>query len=64
MGRVKWSALRFHYWATVVWATVGSFTTWWFPGSIPWIAFMSLYANIVGHWAAYQAAKAEKTLEK
>lgn len=27
--------------------------------SILWVAFMSLYANIAGHWSAYQAARAE-----
>jgi len=26
-----------------------------------WVAFMSLYANFIGHWSAYQAARAEKS---
>jgi hypothetical protein len=29
--------------------------------SILWILMISIYANIVGHWSAYQAAHAEKT---
>lgn len=28
--------------------------------SILWVAFMSLYANIVGHFGAYDAARAEE----
>lgn len=32
----------------------------WWRESVLWVAFMSLYANIVGHWGAMQAAKAEK----
>ncbi len=29
--------------------------------SILWVLMISIYANIVGHWGAYQAAHAEKT---
>jgi hypothetical protein len=35
-----------------------------FPDSVPWIAFMSLYANIVSHWGAYQAARAEEMVDE
>jgi hypothetical protein len=31
--------------------------------SILWIAFMSLYAIITGHWGAYEAAKAKDIAE-
>lgn len=50
----------FHKWATVVWAllVIPTVTLW--RDSIVWIAFMSLYANVVGHWGAYQAARLEK----
>jgi hypothetical protein len=50
----------FHKWATVVWAALvfPTVTSW--RESIVWIAFMSLYANVVGHWGAYQAARLEK----
>jgi hypothetical protein len=29
-----------------------------------WVSIISIYANIVGHWSAYQAAHAEEILEK
>lgn len=31
---------------------------WW--ESIPFLAVISVYANIVGHWSAWQAARAEE----
>jgi hypothetical protein len=31
---------------------------------VPWLVFMSLWANVIGHWSAYQAARAEKATEK
>lgn len=34
------------------------------PDSVLWVAFMSLYANFVGHWSARQAAQAERQAEK
>src|SRR5688500_8986662 len=54
---------KFHLWATVAWATVGSGVTWWATmhyDEPPWVAVMSLYAIIVGHWGAYQGARAEE----
>ena len=50
---------RFHKWAVLTWATVGTVVTLTFPDSILWVALMSLYANIASHWSAYQAARAE-----
>lgn len=31
---------------------------WW--ESVPFLALISVYANIVGHWSAWQAARAEE----
>lgn len=29
--------------------------------SIVWVVFMSWYANFVGHWSSFQAARAEES---
>jgi hypothetical protein len=49
----------FHKWATIGWALLAIPTILWWRQSILWVALMSLYANFVSHWAAYQAARAE-----
>jgi hypothetical protein len=51
---------RFHLVATIVWLALAVPTLIWWHSSILWVALMSLYANVVGHWAAYQAARAEE----
>jgi hypothetical protein len=35
----------------------------WWKDSILWVAFMSLYAIVTGHWGAYEAAKAKDIAE-
>lgn len=49
----------FHKWATIAWATLGVILSWLLRSSLVWIVFMSLWANVVGHWSAYQASRAE-----
>lgn len=44
----------------LVWAVLAIPTVLWWRESILWVAFMSLYANVAGHWAAYQGARAEE----
>lgn len=44
---------------TGVWALLAIPTLLWWRESILWVAFMSLYANVASHWAAYQASRAE-----
>ena len=39
-----------------------TFTVW--QDSILWVAFISVYANVVSHWGAYQAARAEDEARK
>lgn len=42
-----------------VWSALAVPTVLWWKESILWVAFMSLYANAVGHWSAYQGARAK-----
>jgi hypothetical protein len=51
---------RFHLTAMVVWAALLVPTLLWWRESILWIAFMSLYANFVGHFSAWQGSRAER----
>ena len=44
-----------------VWALLVIPTLLFWKSSILWVAAMSLYANFIGHWSAYQAARAERT---
>jgi hypothetical protein len=43
-----------------LWAALLVPTLLWWRDSILWVAAMSLYANFIGHWSAYQAARAEE----
>lgn len=45
---------------TVVWALLAVPTLVWWKESILWVALMSLYANFVGHFSAWQATRAEE----
>lgn len=47
----------------VVWAVLGIPTMLWWKDSVPWVSFMSWYAIVVSHAAAYIAAKAEQQAE-
>lgn len=51
---------RVHWTLTVVWALMLIPTLLWWSDSILWVAGMSLYANVAGHWAAAQAAEADE----
>lgn len=50
----------FHLIATTVWVILAIPTVIWWKDSILWVAIMSVWANVVGHWGAYQAARAEE----
>ena len=50
---------RLHLVLAGVWAMALIPTLIWWKSSILWVAGMSLYANFIGHWSAYQAARAE-----
>lgn len=47
-----------------VWILMGIPTVLWWKESVLWVAIMSLYANIVGHWSAFQGSRAEVQAEK
>lgn len=53
----------FHRCMIAVWVLLVVPTLLWWRESILWVAFMSLYANVVGHWSASQAAEAEESAE-
>ncbi|MFF8831297.1 hypothetical protein [Streptomyces sp. NPDC015131] len=52
-----------HVALAVVWMALVVPTMLWWKDSILWVLLISIYANIVGHWSAYQAAKAEESGE-
>lgn len=51
---------RVHWTLTVAWALMLIPTLLWWSDSILWVAAMSLYANVAGHWAAAQASEADQ----
>lgn len=51
---------KFHFIMSIAWAFLIIPTLLFWKSSILWVAAMSLYANFIGHWSAYQAARAEK----
>ena len=52
-----------HLVLTVVWALLAIPTLIWWKESILWVAVMSLYANVAGHWAAYEASRGVESEE-
>lgn len=50
---------RVHGWLTLIWF-VGAFPIcWFFSESIKLLVFVSVYANVVGHWSSWQASRVE-----
>lgn len=54
----------FHMCATLVWITLAVPTVLVWKDSILWVAMMSVWANVVGHWSAYQGSRAEEKAEE
>lgn len=50
---------RVHGGATLLWVALAVPTVLWWHDSITWVALMSVYACITGHWSSYQAVSAE-----
>ena len=48
-----------HGYLTLFWIVALFPTVFWFKASILWVALMSVWANIAGHWSAWQAVNAE-----
>jgi hypothetical protein len=51
---------RLHLILTWAWMALIIPTILWWKESILFIGIVSVYANVVSHWTAYQAARAEK----
>jgi hypothetical protein len=51
---------KFHLIAMMVWAALLIPSLLWRRQSVTWIVFMSLYANFVGHFSAWQGSRAER----
>lgn len=49
----------FHGWMTVVWGALIYPTLIFWHSSILWVALMSVWANFVGHFSSWQAARVE-----
>lgn len=50
---------RLHLGGMTMWASLAVPTVLVWKESVLWVAVMSLYANFVGHWSGYDAARAE-----
>lgn len=48
---------------TLVWASLFVPALLWWKESVPFLVFVSVYANFVGHWAAWEAAQAKEEAE-
>lgn len=55
---------KFHKYATIVWILLLIPSILFWKESILWIILMSVWANIAGHWSAYQASRAEQEQKK
>jgi len=56
---VKWLK-RFHLVMIGVWAFLAIPGLIWWKDAVWWVVVMSLYANLAGEFAAYQAARSEE----
>lgn len=55
-------ASHVHMFATATWVTSIVPTVIWWRNSLLWVAFMSVWANVVSHAGAYEAARAKERL--
>ncbi len=54
------STLRaLHGWLTVLWALLIIPAVLWWSQSVPFLVMVSVYANVAGHFAAWQASRVE-----
>lgn len=57
------SQVRLHFILTIIWGLLFFPAVVWWKDSVPFLVFVSVYANFVGHWASYEAAKAEQEIK-
>jgi hypothetical protein len=50
---------RFHGTMTIVWMLLIIPSMLWWKNAIPWLVFMSVWANVGTHFGAWQGARAE-----
>jgi ABC-type lipoprotein release transport system permease subunit len=55
---------RFHAAMTGVWLLAIVPSVLWWRNSVAWIVFMSVWANLAGHFASWQAARVEVNQEE
>jgi hypothetical protein len=51
---------EFHKYATFTWILLVIPSFLWWKESIAWVVFMSVWANVAGHWSSYQASRVER----
>ena len=53
-------AKKVHLALTLLWLLLALPACVWWRDSVPFLVFVSVYANVVGHWSSWQAARAEE----
>lgn len=53
--------VRLHLGLTVIWGILIVPSVLWWRESVPWLVLMSAWANFASHWAAWQAARGERS---
>ena len=60
----RWTKLsnheKLHLGLTLLWVVLMFPALVWWKQSVPFLVFVSVYANIAGHYAAYEAARGER----
>jgi hypothetical protein len=55
---------RIHGYATVAWLILAIPAVAWWRHSVPFLVFVSVYANVTGHWSSWQASRVEVKQEE
>lgn len=55
---------RVHGVMTVLWLLLAVPTVLWWGESVMWVALMSVWANVAGHFSGWQGARAEEAADK
>lgn len=50
---------KVHGWSTVIWFILAFPICIWLNQSVPFLVFISVYAIVISHWSAWQAARVE-----
>lgn len=59
MVPVRWLR-HFHAGMTILWLVLIVPSLLWWKESLPWLVLMSVWANLAGHFAAWQGARSEE----